>query len=333
MMAATAKTGFTMADVPLSLCLSGTPRNVPLLDGRVKPQGMDLTISSVPVSELFWRQLHFAEFDISEMSCSSLIIAISKGDKRFVALPIFPSRSFFHSWIAVRDGSGIEKPEDLKGRRVGVPEYQQTAALWARLALQQEWGVTAQDMDWYMERSQERSHGGATGFEAPKGVKFQYMPEGDDIVSMFRAGKIDAAFPTFRAGNRPGIRNLFRDPVAEGGRYYKKTGFYPMNHCIIIKREVAEKYPWAPINIYNAFQKAKELVQQETKTLASVYFELDLAPHDRIKALDVDPFPYGLAPNRAILEAMTKTSYEQGLTSRVMDLKEIFHPALMEDHA
>lgn len=323
----------SLADIQLSIGLSGSVRERPIVEGHVKPQGIDLTITTVGVSELFWRQLNFAEFDVSEMSCSSFIIAVSHGDKRFVGIPVFPSRNFFHTRITVREGSGIEKPEDLKGKRVGVPEYQQTAALWARFGLQHEYGVTAQDMDWYMERPPESSHGGATGFQPPRGVKFQYIPVGESIVSMLAAGKLDAAFPTFNAGNRPGLRGLFRDHVAEAGRYYKKTGFFPMNHCIVIKREIAERHPWAVMNLFNAFQEAKSLVHQETQELVGAYFELDVIPRDRQQAVAMDPFPYGMKSNRAILEGLAKASFEQGLTTRIVDLNEVFHPATMEDPA
>ena len=321
---------YPMADAQLSMGVSGNVRLRPIVEGLVKPQGIDLTVTTSGVTELFWRQLHFAEFDISEMSNSSYIITVARGDTRFVAIPVFPSRRFFHTEVAVREGSGIERPEDLKGKRVGVPEYQQTAALWARFALQHEYGVAAQDMDWHMERPPESSHGGATGFEPPTGVSFQYIAAGESIASMLESGRLDAAFPTFRAGNRPGLRGLFPDRLAEARRYYQQTGFFPFNHCIVIKREIAEQYPWAVMNLYNAFLEAKDLVHQQTQELAAVYFELDLLPYDQQGIIETDPYPYGVQANRATLEAMTRASNEQGLTPRVVGLEELYHPATME---
>ena len=158
----------TLVNVRLSMCLSSNPRTRPLLEGRMAADGIDLAISTAHPSEMFWRQLHFSEFDISEMSCSALFMAVANGDTRWVALPVFTSRRFFHTGILVRADRGIERPEDLKEKRVAVPEYQQTAALWCRAVLEHEFGVTPFDMDWYMERTETGSHGSATGSSHPK---------------------------------------------------------------------------------------------------------------------------------------------------------------------
>lgn len=322
-----------MADIRLSAGLSNNARLRPVVEGRVQPQGIDLTITTSGVTELFWRQLHFAEFDVSEMSNSSYIITVARGDTRFVAIPVFPSRRFFHTEITVREGSGIRSPRDLEGKRVGVPEYQQTAALWARFALQHAFGVAPQAMDWHMERPPESSHGGATGFEPPPGVGFQYIPEVDSIASMLASGRLDAAFPTFRPGGAPGLRGLFPDRRVETERYYRETGFFPFNHCIVIRREVAEEHPWAVINLYNAFLEAKNLMNEQARDLAAVYFDLGLLPRQREGTLESDPYPYGVPANRTLLEAMTRASNEQGLTPRVVGLDELFHPATMETPA
>src|SRR5258705_6895731 len=151
------------------------PRTWPIFDGRVKADGIDLLASDVFASELFWRQLKFGDFDLAEMSMSTLMMAVAQGAvhpemRHFVGIPIFTTRKLFHTEILVRRAAGIEKPADLKGKRVGVPEYQQTAALWTRGALEHEWGVRARDMEWWMERVPTHSHRGAVGFEPPAGV-------------------------------------------------------------------------------------------------------------------------------------------------------------------
>src|SRR5215204_6845072 len=151
----------------LSLATVANPRSRPILDGLVQADGIDLVPTVLHPSEMFWRQLRFAEFDVSEMSFSSLMMAIAGGDTRWVGLPIFTTRKFFHTEIMARRDAKIDTPADLKGRRVGVPEYQQTAALWARGVLQHEFGVSPEDVEWFMERTPERSHGGATGFQPP----------------------------------------------------------------------------------------------------------------------------------------------------------------------
>jgi len=235
----------------------------------------------------------------------------------------------------------IRGPEDLKGKRIAVPEYQQTAALWGRAALQHEYGVSAWDMEWYMERTEERSHGGATGFQPPKDLKFNRIPEQESIGSMLVEGKIDASLlyltdvnlvdrSRVDLRNHPSVRPLFPDPVAEGARYYQKTGFYPINHCVVFQRPVVETYPWAVLNVFKAFDQARKLVHQQTRDFATVYFELGLVPHDQRKVLSVDPYPYGVKTNRTILEAITQFSYEQGLTPRVLSLEEVFAPQTLD---
>jgi 4,5-dihydroxyphthalate decarboxylase len=329
------------ARVQLSMCLSDNDRTRPLREGRVKADGLDLVISTAHPSEMFWRELHFSEFDVSEMSCSSLLMAIAHGDTRFVAIPVFTSRSFFHTGILVRTDRGIETPQDLKGKKVAVPEYQQTAALWCRGALQHEFGVAPMDIDWYMERTEELSHASATGFEPPKGLKFQHIPETENIGSMLLAGKIDASLLYLNEvnlvdrsrvdlRNRTEVRTLFKDPAAEGIRYYKKTGFYPINHCVVFKRDIAERHPWAVLNVFKAFDEAKNVVLEQGRAAASVYFDLGLVSPEQRKALDADPYAYGLKANRKVLEAITQFSFEQGLTPRKLKLEEVFHPATLD---
>src|ERR1700719_178747 len=167
-----------------SIGITANPRTWPVIDGRIAPEAIELVPTVLHPSELFWRQLRFAEFDVAEMSMSSLLMARSKGDDRFVAIPVFTTRRFFHAGVLVRRDAGIDRPADLKGKRVGVPEYQQTAALWVRGVLQHEFLVEPKDMEFWMERPPARSHGGATGFQAPTGVVIHTIPDDKNIGSM-----------------------------------------------------------------------------------------------------------------------------------------------------
>ncbi len=180
-------------NLQLSIGMASNPRTWPIFDGRAKPDGIDLMPSRIHPSELFWRQLRFADFDISKMSFSSLIMAKSRGDQRWTGVPIFTTRKFFHAGILARRDAGIEKPADLKGKRVGVPEYQQTAALWARGALQHEFGVLPEDMGFWMERTPTHSHRGALGFDAPTGVIIKQIPAEKSLGGMMLSGELDAA--------------------------------------------------------------------------------------------------------------------------------------------
>ena len=178
--------------IELSIGITSNPRTWPVIGGAVKVEGIELTPSVLHPSELFWRQLRFAEFDVAEMSMSSLMMAKSKGDERFVGIPVFTTRMFFHTRILVRKDAKIDKPADLKGKRVGVPEYQQTAALWIRGAMQHEFGVEPKDMEFWMERPPSKSHGGATGFKAPPGVTVNQVPPDKSLGSMMVSGELDA---------------------------------------------------------------------------------------------------------------------------------------------
>ena len=175
-------------NIQLSIGMPNNPRTWALLNGQVAPQGIDLMPSTIHPSELFWRQLRFGDFDVSEMSISSFLISLSKGDDRWVGLPIFTTRRFFHTGMMVRRDSGIDVPADLNGRRVGVPEYQQTAALWNRGILQHEFGISPTELEFWMERVPDHSHGGATGFEPPPGVTIHQIPAEKSLGGMMLSG-------------------------------------------------------------------------------------------------------------------------------------------------
>ena len=324
----------------LSIALTSNPRTWPVIDGTVAPEAIDLVPTVLHPSELFWRQLRYGEFDVAEMSMSSLMIAKSKGDERFVGIPVFTTRLFFHTTMLVRRDAGIDAPSDLKGKRVGVPEYQQTAALWTRGALQHEFGVAPKDMEFWMERPPSRSHGGATGFVPPAGVTVHQIPPETNIGAMMLARELDAAMfylvdpnlidrSTADLRNHPDIRTLFPDPLAEGIRYHRKTGLYPINHGMLIKRELAEKHPWAITNILKAFNRANELANRQRREHVEYHLETGLLPADARKALDTPILFHGINANRRVLETIAQYSLEQGLTPRLMKLDELFAASMM----
>jgi 4,5-dihydroxyphthalate decarboxylase len=330
-------------NIQLSVGMANNPRTRAIFDGRVKPDGIDLICTPLHASELFWRQLHFGDFDVSEMSMSSLMMAVASGDTRWVGIPVFTTRKMFHTGMLARKDRGINKPEDLKGKKIGVPEYQQTAALWSRGILQQEWGIKAQDIgEWWMERNPEHSHGGKMGFKAPPGVKLSYIPTTTNMGEMLLEGKIDGALH-YLAGtnnlvdrssidldNHPDFHTIFPDPHAEGVRYYNKTGIYPINHGMVIKREIAEKHPWAVLNILKAFDQANEIAEKERREANAYHVESGLVPPDIAKKLRTPLVKHGIKANRKVLETAAQFSFEQGLTPRLMKLEELFAPSVME---
>jgi 4,5-dihydroxyphthalate decarboxylase len=327
--------------IPISIAMASNPRTWPIFDGKIEPDGITLIPSAVHPSELFWRQLRFADFDVSEMSFSSLLMAKAKGEDRWVGLPIFTTRKFFHAEILVRRDSGIEKPADLKGKRVGVPEYQQTAALWTRGALEHEFGVAPREMEFWMERTPSHSHRAAVGFTPPPGVAIKQIPAEKSIGSMMLSGELDAVIhyivnpnlvdrSTADLWNHPAVKPLFPDPLAEGVRYFRKTGIFPINHGMVIRREIAEKHPWIILNLYKAFARANELADRERVEHAEYYRAAGLLTREAGDALRAPLVRHGIVANRKVLETAARYSHEQGLTPRLLALEEVFAASTME---
>jgi 4,5-dihydroxyphthalate decarboxylase len=329
-----------MAQLQLGIAMHPNARSRSVLDGRIKIDGIDLLSTSAHPSEIFWRQLHFSEFDISEMSMSSLLILLASGNRDWVALPVFTTRRFFHTGMWARNDAGIKTPADLKGKRVGVPEYQQTAALWSRGALKHEFGVDASEIEWWMERTEEVSHGGATGFKPPAGVKLHRIPAEKSMASMLLSGELDAALHYIAHNNlvdrsqvnlddRAEGHYIFADRAAEARRYFAKTGIYPINHGMVIRRRIVEQHPWVVLNIYRAFLEGKNRWLASVSEAAEAHLETGILPPEMAAVLKKDPFPYGVVGNRHVLETIARYSHEQGLTPRVLSLDEIFPPATL----
>lgn len=324
-----------MANLQLSLAITSNPRTWPIIDGRVKADGIDFAKTVLGPAEMFWRQLSFAEFDVSEMSMSELMMIRDRGDDRFIGIPVFTTRRFYHTGIFVREDARIASPADLKGKRVGVPEYVQTSALWNRGILENEFGIAPKDMTFFMERLPTRSHAGAIGFKAPPGVTINQIPPEKSIGSMLLAGELDACMSYIRnpglidrsdadLDNHPDIKPLFPEPAAEAVRYYKKTGIYPINHGMVIKRAAFERNSWAVTSILKAFDQANDIADAERREHVAYHLETGLVPPDYRKPLATRIIRHGLKANRATLETAAKYSNQQSLTRRIMTMDELF---------
>lgn len=303
-----------------------------LQTGRVAPAGIELDFQVVELTELFRRMAQDAEFDVAEMSASTYMMMVGEGDDRLVGIPVFPSRAFRHNMIFVNTEAGIERPEDLKGKSVGLVDYQMTAALWVRAFLEEDYGVTPADVDWryggiYTPEYQERRR-----HEPPPGVSVSRIPADQSLTSMFAAGELDA-FVTFDPApyrdGAPGIRRLFRDYRAVERDYFTRTGFFPIMHMVVVRRDVYEANPWVATSILEAFVESKRLGLARMRDVNALAVTLPWI-EDELDEVDElfggDPFPYGFEQNRAILEAMTRYSHEQGLTARKLDPEELFAP-------
>jgi 4,5-dihydroxyphthalate decarboxylase len=325
----------------LSVALSDNPRTRPIIEGRVPFEGIRLVPTVVHPSEMFWRQLRFGDFDVSEMSMSTLTILTSKGNRDWVGLPIYTMRKFFHNEIVVRKDSGIRVPADLKGKRAGVPEYQQTAAIWTRGVLQHEFGVKPSDMTWWMERNDDKSHGHSSGFKPPPGVSITPVPLQTNLGDMLLRGELDAIVHYIAHGNlvdrsradlfnHPDVKFLFDDREAESARYFKKTGIFPINHILVVKRSVYERHPWIALNLYTGFLNAMEEVRKDSLPWMAPYYEMGLVDREVRRVVTKMPMPYGLKAARHVLETVTQYVHEQGLCDRRVALDEIFAPNTLD---
>jgi 4,5-dihydroxyphthalate decarboxylase len=329
-----------MPQLCVSLALSRNPNTAPLTAGKVGVEGLDVDVTTVHPSEMFWRQLKFADFDVSEMSMSTLMILTSTahdaGTQRdWVAIPVFTSRRFFHTGGLVRTDSGIDSPQDLVGKRVGVPEYQQTAAVWTRGILQDDFGVHPRDVKWHMERVPEISHAGSTGFTPPEGVTITQIERGESIASKLDDGSLDATIMYINDANivdrsradlsrHPMIRPLFPDADAESRRYHRASGLFPVNHAVVVRRELAERHPWIVLNVYQAFVNARDAARAPVLGALADYVATGAIDDAARAALAKDLYPYGIKANRGELDTLCRYAFEQGLTSHLLRPEDVF---------
>ena len=339
----------------LRVGVTKNPRFEPLIDGSVKSAKADLNIHVTTPPELFFKNLKNDEFDVFEMSLSEFLITReqAKGDRwQWAALPIFPAKAFVWMTLFVTTGAGIQGLCDLKGKRVGIPDYVMTAGLWFRVILRELCNIQPKDISWYIGRVQDLSHGGLLGMDTrpPAGVSTTWLTKEQTFDVMLDKGEIDAAYgfaPRHDAklmtlnidryggtpleGN-PRLRKMF----ADGGlsiveQFYNKTGIVPANHVIVAQRRLLEENSWLPAEIVRLFSESKRIAYERGNygNPAYLYFERsDRASQE--KMVGTDPFPFGIANNRKMLETLFRNSHEEGLTQRLAKIEEVFFPALLD---
>lgn len=323
--------------IRISLACGDYARTRGLRDGTVQIEGLDLTYLSLPPAEIFWRMLRFEEFDASEMSLSAHIMGVSRGDSRFVAIPVFPSRIFRHSFIFVNRGAGIEAPHDLRGKRVGVPEYHMTAAMFIRGMLADEYGVQPSDLTWFQGGLEAPGRVERMQLDLPDDLRVNHVPD-RTLDEMLDAGDIDALFsatvpPSMRAGS-PRVARLFGDPKRAEIDYFQRTKIFPIMHTVAVRREVVDRYPWLPTELRKAFETAKAVhYERLQRTHADPGCGLPFAHYESEETFNVfgaDFWPYGVRPNRPTLEAAVRYSHEQHLSARLVSVEELFDPSASE---
>jgi 4,5-dihydroxyphthalate decarboxylase len=319
-----------MSKLPINLACGLYDRTQALRDGTIGVEGVQLNFIAMQAAEIFWRMLQYKEFEASELSMSNYISMVANGDSPFVAIPVFLSRVFRHGFIFINSKNGIEKPEDLAGKRGGVPEYSQTAAVYLRGFLEHDHGVKPSQVEWIQSRASRVAHA------LPPDVKVTHTT--GNLNDMLDSGEIDFLLTAnkpacFRRG-APHIRRLFPDYRQVEREHYKRTGIYPIMHAVVIRKDVYDRNPWVALSLYRAFVAAKDYCCQsllETGTPKASFAWLDALIEDQQAVFGPDWFPYGVEKNRASLDALLQYTHEQGLTSRRISIEELFAPSTLRD--
>ena len=329
-----------MAGPKLTLACWDYDRTRALLEGRVGGAGWRIDAKALPPEKTFPRAVADAPFDVSELSLSSYLMQVSRGEGAYIAIPAFVSRAFHHGAIYVRTKRGIETPKDLEGRLVGVPEYQMTMALWVRGILGDEYGVDFRKIRYRTGGANKPGRKERLALELPEDMDVARIPEGSTLNELLLAGELDAVIaPTppdgFTAGDKA-VRRLFADPAAEEQAYYARTGLFPIMHVIGVRRTLADEHPGLAADLFRAFVEARNLAMREHDLTARSSANRMMLPWfadqwEATKDLMGDDFwPYGVAENRPELEAVCRYSHEQNLGRKRLSVGALFAPETVE---
>lgn len=315
--------------IPLTLACGAYDINQALIDGRVAPDGIDLTVLTYPSPERHWRMGRHEEFDVCEFSMASYLLLHDRG-RRLTAIPAFPHRRFRHGSIFVNAAAGIRTPKDLEGRRVGLRTWQTTAGLWARGILQDQYGVDLSTIEWVCQDEEDEA------FELPARFRSSQVAEGESVTAMLEAGQLDALIypevPESIHRGDPRVRRLFEDPKAEEIAYFRETGFFPIMHAVVIKDAVADANPWVPRNLLLAFRASKDLAFRQAvdpRRISLAWVSQTIAEQRQI--LGADPWCYEFERNRAPIAQMIRWSHEQGMISREFPPEDLFFPTTRDE--
>jgi 4,5-dihydroxyphthalate decarboxylase len=324
-----------MAKLSLSVAVGPYDRTRALVDGSVQIDGVKPACMTLSPEEIFFRAFRQAEFDVCELSLSSFTVKTAQGDCPYVGVPAFVSRAFRHTSIYVRTDR-IKKPADLKGKKVGVPEYQLTANVWARAILEGDHGVKPSDIHWIRGGIEDAGRPEKISIKLPADVKLDDAPKGKSISALLRDGAIDgfiAPRPPTLPKDTPNVGWLFSDPVAAAKDYFKRTGIFPIMHLVGVRRTLAEKHPWLPGAVYKAFEQSKraalDLLSDTSATKVTLPFVEERLMEARA-LMGEDFWPYGVDANRKTLEAFLKHHHSQGLSARLLKPEDLFHPGTLE---
>jgi 4,5-dihydroxyphthalate decarboxylase len=326
-----------VTDLRLTLACVATDRSRPILDGRVTVPGVVLDATQGEPEAIFRTALREQTYDVTEMSMSSHITVTARGDAHYVGIPVFLSRAFRHSGIYVRTDRGIDRPEDLKGRTIGLPEYQQTAALWVRGILRDLHGVGVRDVKWRIGGVERSGQGERIRLDLPADIDAAPIGQDETLNGLLAAGGIDSIVsprpPSSLSDANVPVARLFPDYRAAEIAYHKQTGFFPIMHCLAIRRELAEAHPDLPGKLFKAFAEARNMALAELGLINVLRVSLPWVAAALAETKDImgaDIWPYGFPRNREEIAAMTRYAHEDGLTADRLEPEALFHPSTLD---
>jgi 4,5-dihydroxyphthalate decarboxylase len=327
-----------MSKLQLSVAIGDYDRMRPLVDGLVQIDSVDAQFMLLDPEEIFFRAFRHADFDVCELSLSSYSVKTAAGTSPYIAVPVFPSRAFRHTSVYVRTDR-IKSPADLKGRRVGVPEYQLTANIWVRLFLEEDYGIRPSDITWVRGGYEHPGRIEKISLNLPDDVKVENARADATISDLLASGEIDAVIgpraPSCFDRGHPHVGYLFADPQATATEWYRRTRLFPIMHTLGIRRTLAEKHPWLPVAVYKAFERSKAIALTKLSDTSATkvtlpFVEEQLGAARRLMGEDF--WSYGLESNRDVLRRFLERHHAEGLSSRLLSPEELFHPSALELH-
>lgn len=326
-----------MKKLEISLSCGNYDRTQAIFDGRAPIEGCEVNAVSLEPEEAFHRAFRYGEFDVTEISMSSHMMTTARGDSQYVAIPAFLSRVFRQSGIYVRTDRGIKTPQDLRGKTIGVPEYQITANVWIRGILNDEYGVKPSDIKWVRGGIEEPGRGERAPIDLDPAISLVQIPDDKTLSDMLEAGEIDgyigARAPSCFLRGAPNVGRLFENYIEAEKDYFRRTRIFPIMHMVGIRRTLVEQHPWLAVSVYKAFLKAKALAVKELDELCHLAVTLPwmVHHHNEAKALmGSDYWPYGLDANRHVIETFSRYHFEQGLSKRKVAPEELFAASALD---
>ncbi len=319
-----------MGNIHLTVAISNFDHVRDFVAGDVKADGIDITYLNMVHEEIFYRFLKYREWDVSEISFAKYVSLISQGDESMMAIPVFHSRAFRLSSFYVNRDGGIKKPQDLAGKKIGIPEWAQTASVYTRGYLMHQIGIPLGDIDWYQAGVNEPGRTEKVALKIPAGVRYTQVTD-RSLNEMLLAGDLDAVLsarpPQHFLDGDPKIVRLFPDFLTAEEAYWKETKIFPIMHSVVIRGEVLKQYPWAAMNLFKAFEEAKRRSLQRAIDFSASRFPIPWGSEYANRAVKIfgpDFWPYGIEPNRVTLEAFLLYAYEQGVCHRLLKPEELF---------